>query len=126
MRIGVLVLTLVTSACSGVGPFAPLPPGGTITVGPSNPVLGAIGASVQLQLIQSDVQAAQVVDVAWSSSNPDGDGYRLRRRSDRKRADHRGSHDRKYDPDYQPRSDRQQHREQHRNGVDHDHGELSS
>jgi len=70
VRIGVFVLTLVTSACSGVGPFAPLLPGGAITIGPSNPVLGAIGASVQLQLIQSDVQAAQVVDAAWGSSNP--------------------------------------------------------
>lgn len=71
VRIAVLLVTLLIGACSGVGPFAPLPPGGTITISPSSPpVLGAIGATVQLQLIQSDLQAAQTVDVAWSSSNP--------------------------------------------------------
>jgi uncharacterized protein YjdB len=71
MRFVVLLLLLMTPACSGVGPFAPVPPGGTITITPSNPpVLGAIGATVQLQLIQSDLQAAQTVDVTWRSSNP--------------------------------------------------------
>jgi hypothetical protein len=71
MHFVVLLLLLVVPACSGVGPFAPQPPGGTITISPSNPpVLGAIGASVQLQLIESDLQAAQTVDVAWSSNNP--------------------------------------------------------
>ncbi len=71
MRFVVLLLLLTVPACSGVGPFAPVPPGGTITITPSNPpVLGAIGATVQLQLIESDLQAAQTVDVTWRSSNP--------------------------------------------------------
>lgn len=70
MRAIVLLLLLVAPACSGVGPFAPLVSSGNVTVSPSNPVLNAIGATVQLQLIQSDLQAAQTVDVAWSSSNP--------------------------------------------------------
>lgn len=70
IRVVVLLLLLLVPACTGVGPFSPLPPGGTITISPSNPpVLGAIGASVQLQLIQADLEAAQAVDVAWSSSN---------------------------------------------------------
>ncbi len=30
----------------------------------------AIGATVQLRLIESDIQAAQAVNVAWSSNNP--------------------------------------------------------
>jgi uncharacterized protein YjdB len=70
MRAIVLLLLLVTPACSGVGPFAPLVSSGNVTVGPSNPVLNAIGATVQLRLIESDIQTAQVVDVTWSSNNP--------------------------------------------------------
>lgn len=62
---------LLGPGCSGVGPFEPGTSAGEILVTPINPVLGAIGATQQLDLALGD--AADIIDdqtIQWTSSAP--------------------------------------------------------
>lgn len=58
------------AGCTGVGPFEP-GSGGELSLTPANPVLSAIGATRQLQLVLGDV--SDIIDdqaVDWTSSAP--------------------------------------------------------
>ena len=62
---------ILGAGCTGVGPFEPGTRGGEVLLTPINPVLLAIGATQQLQLVMGD--ASDILDdqsIEWTSSAP--------------------------------------------------------